>query len=386
MYETIVIYDKIIKKGNDMIDREKEVIKVSIISILSNIVLVFFKMIVGLISNSIAIISDAINNLTDALSSIITIVGTKLAGKKPDKKHPYGYGRIEYITAFIVSAIVLYAGIAAFVESFKTILNPSDVDYSMVTLIILIFAIIVKISLGIFVKNKGKQIKSSSLVASGSDSFNDALLSISVLLSIIIYLIFKINIESYVSTFLSLFIIKSGLELIKESVDNMIGTRVDSSLTLMIKKEIKKESEVKGVFDLILNNYGPDMYLGSVHIEIDDSLTVTDVDKISRRISKRIYNKFGVVLHTIGIYSINTKDNRVISIQKDINKIIFSHKEIIQMHGFYIDEEEKTISLDIIIDFNCKNKEGLYGIIYDEIKNKYSEYNINITLDIDISD
>lgn len=366
--------------------REKVVIKTSIISIISNIVLAGFKAFVGLLANSISIISDAVNNLSDALSSIITIIGTKLAGKSPDKKHPFGYGRIEYMTSLIVSVIVLYAGITALIESIKKIIHPEAVDYSILTLVILSVGIIIKFILGIYVKKKGKEIHSDSLIASGSDAFNDAILSISVLASAIIYMIFNISLEAYVGVILSIFIIKAGFELIKESVDNMLGVRVESSLTKSIKKEIMKEKDVEGAYDLVLNDYGPDKYLGSVHIEVLDTLTVADIDKISRKITKNIQEKYGVILHTIGVYSINTKDKKTIETKKDITKIVFSHKGILQMHGFYLDEEEKRISFDIIIDFKIKNPEETYQEIYNEITKKYPNYKISITLDIDISD
>ncbi len=367
-------------------NRAKIVIKTSILSIVSNIILAGFKAFVGFLTNSIAIISDAVNNLSDALSSIITIVGTKLAGKAPDREHPYGHGRIEYMTSLIVSAIVLYAGITALIESIKKIIYPEITNYNTITLVILIMGIIVKFILGVYVKKKGKEVNSDSLVASGQDAFNDAILSISVLLSAIIYMLFNISLEAYVGVLLSIFIIKSGLELIKESVDNMLGVRVESNLARSIKKEITKEKEIEGAYDLILNDYGPDKYLGSVHIEVADTLTVADIDKISRRITKTILNKYGVILHTIGVYSVNTKDKNIIEAKKEITKIVFSHEGILQMHGFYFDETEKTISFDIIIDFKIKNREDIYKQIYDEIQNKYKGYKINITLDIDVSD
>lgn len=367
-------------------NREKVVIKTSILSIISNIVLAGFKAFVGLLAHSIAIISDAVNNLSDALSSIITIIGTKLAGKAPDKKHPYGYGRIEYMTSLIVSAIVLYAGITALVESIKKIIYPEVADYSVVTLIILIAGIIVKFILGIYVKKKGKEVNSDSLVASGSDAFNDAMLSASVLASAIIYLLFNLSLESYVGVLLSIFIIKSGLELIKEAVDNMLGLRVESHLASSIKKDISKDKDVQGVYDLVLNDYGPDKYFGSVHIEVADTLSVTDVDKISRKITKMALEKYGIILHTIGIYSVNTKDKKIIEARKSISKIVFSHKGILQMHGFYLDEEDKTISFDIIIDFKVKDREKVYKEIYEEIQEDFKDYKIDITLDVDISD
>ena len=367
-------------------NREKVVIKTSIISILSNIILAGFKAFIGIISNSIAIISDAVNNLSDALSSIITIVGTKLAGKAPDKKHPYGYGRIEYMTSFIVSAIVLYAGITSFVESVKKIIHPEVADYSFITLVILIAGIIVKFILGLYVKKKGRDVNSDSLVASGTDAFNDGILSISILVSTIVYMLFKISLEAYVGVFLSMFIIKAGVELIKESVDNILGVRIESDFSKAIKQEVTREKEVQGAYDLILNDYGPDKYLGSIHIELSDVLSVADVDRISRNITKRVLEKYGVILHTIGVYSINTKDKKIINAKKEINRIVFSHDGILQMHGFYIDEHEKNISFDIIIDFKVKNREEVYKQIYDEVQDKFIDYSINITLDVDASD
>lgn len=366
--------------------REKVVVKTSILGIVANLILVAFKALVGLMSNSIAIITDAVNNLSDALSSIITIIGTKLAGKAPDKKHPYGHGRIEYMTTFIVSAIVLYAGVTALVESVKKIINPESPDYSAVTIVILVAGIIVKFVLGLYVKKTGKKINSDSLVASGTDAFNDAILSISVLASAIIYMIWQIDLEAYVSAIVSVFIIKAGIELIRKSVSDILGARTESSLSRKIKADIIKIPEVQGAYDLVLTDYGPDKYLGSVHIEVKDTLTVADIDKISRQITKTIMAKYGVILHTIGVYSINTKDKEIIKIKKDIKDIVFSHEGVLEMHGFYLDKADETISLDIIIDFAVKNREALYQHIYDEIQSKYQEYALNITLDVDASD
>lgn len=367
-------------------NREKIVVKTSIKSICANLVLVGFKAAVGLLSNSIAIITDAINNLSDALSNIITIIGTKLAGKAPDKKHPYGYGRIEYITSLVVSAIVLYAGATALIESIKKIFVPEEVEYDVVTIIVLIAGIIIKFILGLYVKKKGRTIKSNSLIASGVDAFNDAILSISVLASTIVYMIFKVDLGAYVGILVSAFIIKTGLELIKESIDSVLDTRIESSLAKSIKEEILKEEKVEGVYDLVLNDYGPDKYLGSVHIEVIDTLTVSDIDKISRRITKQVSQKYGVILHTIGVYSINTKDENIIEAKKKVEKIVFSHKEILQMHGFYLDTEDETLSFDIIIDFKAKDREKIYQAIYDEAQKEFKKYKITITLDVDASD
>ena len=367
-------------------NRENIVVRTSIFSIIANVILASFKVLVGLLARSIAIISDAVNNYSDALSSTLTIVGTKLAGKAPDKKHPYGHGRIEYITSFVVSVIVLYAGITALIEAIKKIIHPETVNYTAATLIVLVAAILVKFILGIYVKHKGKTVNSTALVASGADAFNDALLSISVLASVIVYMIFHINLEAYVGVLLSLFIIKTGLELIKESVEQMLGVRAESNLTKAIKHEITKEPAIQGAYDLILHDYGPDKYLGSVHIEVADTLSVTDIDAISRRITKTIAEKYGVILHTIGIYSVNTKDPHIVQAKKEISKIVFAHPGILEMHGFYLNKPEKTISFDVIIDFKVPDRTQVYQAIYDEIQTKYPKYHLNITLDIDVSD
>ena len=366
--------------------REKIIIRTSIISIILNIFLVGFKALVGLFANSIAIISDAINNLSDVISSIITIAGTKFASKKPDKEHPYGHGRIEYIVSFIISAIIIYAGIASFMESCKKIIKPEEISYNKFTVIVIVSGIFVKLLLGIYVKKKGKLVNSDTLIASGVDALNDAIVSISVLVSGIIYLVWNVNLEAYVGVLVSIMIFKTGIEIVKDSINDIVGYRIDGSMAIDIKNEIMLVDKVNGVFDLLLNNYGPDKYYGSVHVELPDTLSVTEVDHISREISERIMKKFGIILHTIGVYSINTKNKDIIKIRKNISDIVFSYDGIIQMHGFYINEKEKNIKFDIIIDYKIEDREELYNIICKEIRSKYSDYKIEVVLDFDLID
>ena len=219
-------------------NREKVIVRTSIISIILNIVLVGFKALVGIFANSIAIVSDAINNLSDVISSIIAIAGTKFAAKEPDKNHPYGHGRIEYMASFVISAIIIYAGITAFIESFKKIIKPEDVNYNYFTFIIIIMGIVIKFLLGIYVKKKGREVNSDTLVASGADALNDGIVSISVLISGIIYIIFHINFEAYVGILVSIIILKTGIEMIKDSINDILGSRIESSLANDIKNEI----------------------------------------------------------------------------------------------------------------------------------------------------
>ena len=217
------------------LNREKVIVRTSVIGILTNVFLAAFKAFVGIVSHSIAVTLDAVNNLSDALSSIITIVGTKLAGKLPDKKHPLGYGRIEYLSAMIVSGIVLYAGITSLVESVKKIFQPETPDYSTVSLIIIAVAVAVKILLGRYVKAQGQKVNSGSLVASGSDALFDAILSSSVLLCAILFLVTGLSLEAYVGVVISCFIIKSGIEMMIETLNEILGMRADKETTDRIK-------------------------------------------------------------------------------------------------------------------------------------------------------
>ena len=368
------------------LNRKQTIIKTSIIGIITNILLSGFKAGIGLLSSSIAIILDAVNNLSDALSSIITIIGTKLAGRAPDKEHPFGHGRIEYLSSLTISIIILYAGLTSFIESAKKIINPELPNYSKVTIIILIVAIITKIILGLYFKKIGKKANSDSLVNSGQDALMDSIISASTLVAAIIYLTLNISLEAYLGIIISIIIIRSGIQMIRVTLSQILGERVESSLATSIKKIVADTPKVNGAFDLTLNNYGPETYIGSIHIEVEDTMTASKIDKLTREITTKVYKEHNVLLSAVGIYSINTKDKEVLAIRKEINKIVSSYKNVLQLHGFYLDKKEKTISFDIILDFEDKNRIETYKEIYDKVQEKYPDYKIIITMDIDVSD
>ena len=367
------------------IDRNKIIIKTSIVGIITNIFLAAFKASVGLISNSIAVILDAVNNLSDALSSVITIVGTKLANKLPNKKHPLGYGRIEYMSALLVSAIVLYAGITSAVESVKRIIHPEKAEYSMVALIIISVAIIVKLLLGRYVKHNGQKAKSGALIASGADATFDAILSASVLASAIIYLTTNISLEAYVGVIISGVIIKAGIEMISDTLNDILGSRPDAQTTKEIKKLLCEEKEVRGAYDLIIHNYGPNKNLASVHLELPDTMSVEQVDVLTRKLQSKVYHQTGVILIGVGVYSYNTKDDEVSKLRNKIQEMVLSHDWVLQIHGFYADINKKSIRFDVVMSFEIKPSEGV-SIIQSELKKVYPDYNINIIPDVDVSD
>ena len=366
-------------------NRDKVIIRTSIIGILTNVLLAAFKAAIGIISNSIAVTLDAVNNLSDALSSIITIIGTKLAGKLPDRKHPLGYGRIEYLSAMIVSGIVLYAGITSAVESVKKIIHPEKPDYSIVSLVIIAVAVLVKIILGRYVKAKGEQVNSGSLVASGSDAMFDAILSASVLVSAIIYKLSGLSLEAYVGVVIAGFIIKAGIEMMIETLNELLGSRADQEKTERIKQLLTEDSEVRGAYDLIIYNYGPDKDLASVHLELPDTMTAREIDKLTRRLERKVYKETGVILAAVGLYSYNTGNDKAAEIQKDVHDRVMAHDWAVQVHGFYVDVEAKEMTFDVVLSFDIKPREGLQ-IIYKEISEAYPDYRIHIAPDVDVSD
>ncbi len=367
-----------------MVNRDRTIIRTSVIGILTNVFLATFKAVIGLISNSIAVTLDAVNNLSDALSSVITIVGTKLAGKLPDKKHPLGYGRIEYLSAMVVSGIVLYAGITSLVESIKKIIDPETPQYSTISLVIIAVAVIVKVVLGRYVKAQGKKVNSGSLVASGADAMFDAILSSSVLASALILIFSGISLEAYVGVVISAFIIKSGIEMMIETLNEILGMRPDRAMTTRIKRILTEESEVLGAYDLMMYNYGPDRDYASVHLTLPDTMTIKELDALSRKLEEKVYQQTGVIIVAVGAYSSNTEDSEVAKIQSDVRKLVMAHDWAVEIHGFYVDMEQKKMRFDVVMNFSINAKEGLQ-IVRDEVQKAYPDYNLQITPDIDVS-
>ena len=369
--------------------RRKRIVQTSVIGIIGNLILVGMKITIGLIVNAISIISDGINNLTDALSSLITLIGTKLSGKKPDKKHPYGHGRIEYITSFIIGILVLIAGGTAIFEAITGLIQGAAVaNYTNISLIIISIGIAIKIALGIIFKVSGKKYNSDALSASGTDAIGDVILSTSTLVVAIICFFVKdaakIHLENYLSILIGLFIIKAGVGILKDSTDNIVGKRADQELINHIKTLVNSFPEVQGAYDLILNNYGPERMIGSVHIQVDDDLTAKQIHALTRKIQEKVFGEFGVVL-TVGIYA-NNDSEEASTIKKDILALTQHDENVNQIHGFYVDNEKHLVTFDIIIEYTCPDHEGLKNNLIKELKTRHPNYDFYIVEDMDISD
>ena len=372
--------------ADQKMSRDRIIIRTSIIGIAANVFLALFKAAVGIMSHSIAIVLDAVNNISDAASSLITIVGTKLAGKDPDRKHPFGYGRIEYLTAMIIAVIVLYAGLTSFTESVKKIIEPETADYSAVTLVIVAVGVLVKIVLGRYVKKIGEKVNSDSLINSGEDATLDSVISASTLVAAVIFIFFHISLEAWLGVVISLIIIKSGVEMLRDTLSELLGERAGIELSNSIKKTVKSFPDVSGAYDLILNNYGPDTFNGSVHIEVPDSYSADELDDLIRRITTAVFEKHNVILTAVGVYSVNTKDEHVIKVREDIRSIVMADPNIVGMHGFYISEDRNEIRFDMVFSFNTPDRRTLYHEIVNKLNEKYPGYDLRIGIDSDFTE
>ena len=366
--------------------REKTIIRTSIIGIIANVFLAAFKAVIGIMTHSIAIVLDAVNNISDAGSSLITIVGTKLAGKEPDKKHPFGYGRIEYLSAMIISVIVLYAGITSFEESVKQIIHPNTPEYNTVSLIIVAVAVVVKILLGRYVKSVGEKVNSDSLVNSGEDATLDSVISASTLVAAGIFMIFHISLEAWLGAIISIVIIKSGVEMLRDTISKILGEQNDPELARNIKHTVTSFPDVQGAYDLVLNNYGPDAWNGSIHIEVPDTYTADQLDLLLRRIQMKVYMEHHVALTAIGVYSVNTRDEEVIKTKRRVREIVFSHPDVKQIHGFYLVKENKAMRFDIVVSLAANDRKAVFKEAVADVQKEFPDYKLYAAMDTDFAE
>lgn len=366
--------------------RDRTIVRTSIIGIVANVFLAAFKAVVGLLSGSIAIVLDAVNNLSDAASSVITIVGTKLAARPADKKHPFGYGRVEYLSAMIISLLVLYAGITSFTESVKAILHPEEPDYSTAALVIVAAGVVVKILLGRYVKGVGEKVHSDSLVNSGEDATLDSVISASTLVAAIIFLVWGLSLEAWLGAVISLVIIKSGVEMLRDTLSQILGERAEPQLAREIKKTVCAFPGVSGAYDLVLNNYGPDRYNGSIHIEVPDTCSADELDELIRAITAEVYRKHDVILTAIGVYSMNTRTPQVTEMRKAVYTAVHEVPHILQIHGFYVNLEEKAMRFDLVVSFDSPDRGETYRSALEKVKALYPDYTVYAAMDTDFSE
>lgn len=372
------------EKADRIVNRSKIIVRTSIIGIVANALISAFKAIIGFTTGSIAITLDAVNNMADAAASALTIVGTKLAGKEPNRKHPFGYGRIEYLTAGVIAMLILYAGITSLIESIKKIIDPNLSDYSAVALVVIAAAVVAKAVLGRYVTAVGKRVGSDSLVNSGRESTLDSIISAATLVAAGVYIVTGLSLEAYLGAIISVVIIKAGFDMIKETLSKVLGENAEADLSRGIKETVCSFPHVYGAYDLFLNDYGPDAYQGSVHIEVPDTSTADELDELIRNITAAVHAKHDVLLTAIGIYSVNTTDPRAIEARDKVSKIALGHDHVKQIHGFFLNEEKAVMRFDIVVDFDAEDRAAVHDSVLKSVQCEYPDYDVQITLDIDL--
>ena len=366
-------------------DRSSQIIKTSWIGIATNVLLAGFKAVVGILASSVAIVMDAVNNLSDALSSVITIVGTKLSQRPADRKHPFGFGRIEYFSAIIIAVIVLSAGITSLIESVKKIFHPTEPSYTTVTLIVIIVAIVVKLILGQYVKRKGEQLNSDALIASGSDALFDAVITLATLVSAGVMLLWHVSLDGILGALISLVIIKAGVEMLASPVNELLGASIPAELTRQIRQEVSAFEGVHGVFDLILHNYGHDVKIGSLHINVYDTMSAHDIHRLTRQISTAMFRLHGIIM-TVGVYAVATGANRRAELQSKVMQTLAAHRDIVQVHGFLYSERDNMLSVDVVPDITVHDDDALVSRLTAEIQPFVPEMKVVVVVDHNYSE
>ena len=366
-------------------DRSKQIISTSVVGIVANAFLAGFKALVGLLAHSVAIVLDAVNNLSDALSSVITIIGTKLSVKPADRKHPFGYGRVEYFTAIIIAVIVLTTGITSLIESIKKIITPTQPEYTTVTLIVIIVAIVAKLALGWYVRRQGKRLESDALIASGSDALFDAVITLATLISAGIMLIWGVSLDGYLGALISLVIIKAGVEMLASPINQLLGARASQDLIQEIKSEIMEMDGVQGVFDIILHGYGPNLSIGSLHVAVPDTMSAHQIHGLTRQIAETMLARHGIIM-TTGIYANATGDSRQAELQKTIVQILARQEHVLQVHGFYYYDDDNRVSVDVVPDLTVSDDQAFTQNLLERLKQVLPDQQVSILIDRNYAD
>lgn len=266
------------------------------IGILTNVLLAGAKFMIGRLSNSISLIADAMNNLSDATSSVITIVGFKLSSKPADEEHPFGHGRIEYISGLLISFIVLYIGVEFVKSSYERIMNPAKTEFQWIYLLVLLFSIVIKIWMSKFNKTIGKSINSSALQASSIEAFVDVIICTCIIVSLILSRYTNLVIDGYISLLVSIFILYSGYILIKDTLNPLLGEAPDPELVKNIASKVKEYEYIKGVHELVIHNYGPRKILASIHAEVPKDVSLEEIHRIVDKAEKEISENLNIHL------------------------------------------------------------------------------------------
>ncbi len=364
----------------DPSSREGIISVTSVLGILANLLIAAVKVVIGLLASSIAIMSEGVNNASDALTSVLALIGTKLAGKHPDEKHPFGYGRIEYLTSLVIAILILVTGVEMLTSSVKLVFAPEEMSISILSLIIIAVSALIKFFLGIYTIRMGKKADSSTLEAVGIDCRNDSFISVITILSAVIFLVFHLSIDAYVGIFTSLIIIKAGLEVLRDTVGDLLGRPGEKELANKLYKEIRSTDGILNAADMMLHNYGPDAYSGSVNVEIDQSKSVGDVYQFLHELQLRIMHEYHVTM-VFGVYAVDNDREYSKELRRTVGQFVTSHEHVKSFHAVYLDPHSDKLYCDLVVDYNLRDWEPLKEEFSAYMKEKCPDKTLELTIE-----
>ena len=356
--------------------REKYGMLSSITGVIVNILLSVFKLIIGVIASSMSIISDALNNISDAGSSIVTMLGFKMSQKKVDADHPWGHGRMEYISAFIVDILIILVGFELLQSSVDKIINPELPSISNVTIILLVVAILVKLWLFVFYKKIAKTISSAAIKGNAYDSISDSISTFAVLVSALVAKFMSISIDGYVSLLVSVFILITGFKALKEIIDILLGMKPDPEFVKEIEEFAVKYETIEGIHDIMVHDYGPGRKIVSFHAEVPANSDICKAHDIIDQMEQDIFEEFGCIT-TIHMDPIVVDNEEINKMRKETEEIVKSINEKFSIHDFRMTDGGELINLifDLVIPTDEKvNVEETVTKIQNEIHNKNKKY------------
>ncbi len=355
-----------------------------IVGIISNLILSIGKILIGFLCGSIAIIGDGINNLADTSSSAITLIGFKLSSKPSDIEHPYGHARFEYLAGLIVSLMILLLGIKLFTASIQKIIDPDPVSFHLVTVLVLVFAILLKVWQARFNIYIGQAIHSSTIKAAGLDSRNDVIATSAVLISLFVGKITGFQLDGYMGCLVAIFILYSGIQLIRETSSPLLGKAPDPELVKELEERICSTSGVLGIHDLVVHDYGPGRIFASVHVEVDaygDLIESHDmIDNIERTISKEL--SLHLVIH---MDPLKTNDPLTIQLGEKISELLTPLEGVVGYHDLRIvaGYTHTNIIFDIVLTPECGFSESfIREYVEDNLKKLNQEYYVVVNFDM----
>lgn len=338
--------------------REGTAVTVSGLNILVNLIFAAIKVVIGLAVSSIAIVSEGVNNATDSATSLITIVGTKLSAKHPTEKHPFGFGRIEYLTSLLISVLILFTGAELMESSVKRIFEPQEMSISYVTMAIIAVSALVKLALGLYTIKEGRRVDSSSLVALGTECRSDSVVSVITLVTALVFLVFHVSLDAYAGIIMSLIVLKAGFEVLKETLSDILGQAGEKELAQELYRIIRAEPLVLNAADMMLHNYGPDAYSGSVNVEIDHSKTVGEVYAALHELQLRIMHEKHITM-VFGIYAVDRDHAQIRQLREQVAAFVREQKHVTSYHALYIHPNGKDLYVDLVVDYDLADWEAL---------------------------